>query len=239
MFDELNEATEQTQNVEQPQQSQPNAEWQAAKEESLRVLRERADAAERKNRELEYMIQQNMSQQQKNKIELVEEDDFDMSDDTYVEGKHLKKYVKNLKQELRNTKKQFEEYNQQNAVTQAEMRLKSQFNDFDSIVSKENLEKLSIKKPELYRSIISNPDLYDKGHAAYEMIKNSGILSNHYEEVDRRVEENRAKPRSASNAAPQSGETPLTRVGDYDRRVLTDARRAEILRQSLEYSRNY
>ena len=32
-----------------------------------------------------------------------DDDDFDMGDDTYVEGKHLKKYVKNLKQEREKT----------------------------------------------------------------------------------------------------------------------------------------
>jgi hypothetical protein len=119
------------------------------------------------------------------------------------------------------------------------MRLKNQFNDFDSVVSRENLEKLSIKKPELYRSIISNPDLYDKGHAAYEMIKNSGILNNQYEDIDRRVEENKLKPRSASNAAPQSGDTPLARAGDYDRRILTEERKAFLRKQSEEAARNY
>jgi exonuclease VII large subunit len=244
MFDDLNNATEnlypseQEQVTEQPQQTEQDSDF-LSKQASIRVLRERADAAERRNRELESMIQQNMSQQKANKMQIDDSDDFDMSDDTYVEGKHLKKYVKTLKQELKNQRQQFEEFNQKNSVAQAEMRLKSQFNDFDSIVSRENLEKLSMKKPELYRSIISNPDLYDKGHAAYEMIKNSGILTNQYEDIDRRVEENKLKPRSASNAAPQSGDTPLSRAGDYDRRILTEERKAFLRKQSEEAARNY
>ncbi len=244
MFDDLNNATEnlypseQEQVTEQPQQTEQDADF-LSKQASIRVLRERADAAERRNRELESMIQQNMNQQKANKMQIDDSDDFDMSDDTYVEGKHLKKYVKTLKQELKNQRQQFEEFNQKNSVAQAEMRLKSQFNDFDSVVSRENLEKLSMKKPELYRSIISNPDLYDKGHAAYEMIKNSGILTNQYEDIDRRVEENKLKPRSASNAAPQSGDTPLSRAGDYDRRILTEERKAFLRKQSEEAARNY
>ncbi len=244
MFDDLNNATEnlypseQEQVTEQPQQTEQDADF-LSKQASIRVLRERADAAERRNLELESMIQQNMRQQKANKMQIDDSDDFDMSDDTYVEGKHLKKYVKTLKQELKNQRQQFEEFNQKNSVAQAEMRLKSQFNDFDSVVSRENLEKLSMKKPELYRSIISNPDLYDKGHAAYEMIKNSGILTNQYEDIDRRVEENKLKPRSASNAAPQSGDTPLSRAGDYDRRILTEERKAFLRKQSEEAARNY
>lgn len=243
MLDELNEATEhlypaeQEQVVQKPNESAPTQESQ--KETSMRILRERAEAAERRSQELERMIQMNMSQQQNNKIVVEnDDDDFGVSDDTYIEGKHLKKYVKNLKQELKNTQRQFEEYNQQNALTQAEMRLKNQFNDFDAVVNKENLEKLQQQKPALYRTILANADIYDKGYTAYELIKNSGIISDQYQELDRKVEENKSKPRSAANASPQSSDTPLTRVGDYDRRVLTEDRKDQLRRQVEEAKRN-
>jgi hypothetical protein len=246
MFDELDAAkehlfpAEQEHTVETAQPVQQNMAQDSQKEANMRILRERAESAERRMLELERMVQMNMSQnqQQPNKMQIVDEDDdFDLSDDTYIEGKHLKKYVKNLKQELRNTKKQFEEYNQQNAMTQAEIRLKSQFNDFESIVSKENLQKLEQKKPALYRTILANSDIYDRGFTAYELIKNSGILADQYQELDKRVEENRIKPRSAANAAPQSGETPLARVGDYDRRVLSEERKDQLRRQVEEAKR--
>jgi hypothetical protein len=241
MFDELNPAAEhlypaeQEQPVDKPQQTVAQ---DSQKEANMRILRERAEAAEQRSRELERMMQMNMSQQQTSKMQIEEDDDFDMSDDTYVEGKHLKKYVKNLRQELKNTKKQFEEYNQQSSLNNAEMRLKNQFGDFDVIVTKENLEKLSAQKPSLYRTILANPDVYDKGYAAYEFIKNSGISNGQYQELDRKVEENRTKPRSAANAAPQSGDTPLARVGDYDRRILTDERKDQLRRQVEEAKRN-
>lgn len=221
-----------------PVQEQPVQPQESQKETSMRILRERAEAAERRAQELERMVQMNMSQQQSHKMQLVDdEDDFDLSDDTYIEGKHLKKYVKGLKQELKNTRKQFEEYSQQSAVTQAEIRLKNQFNDFDSIVSRENLEKLQQQKPVLYRTILANNDIYDKGYAAYELIKSSGILTDQYQDLEKKVEENRAKPRSAANAAPQSGDTPLTRVGDYDRRILSEERKEQLRRQVEEAKR--
>jgi hypothetical protein len=246
MFNELDAAkehlypAEETQTTDNTQPIQQNTAQESQKEANMRILRERAESAERRSLELERMMQMNMSQQQQTtKMQIAdEEDDFDMSDDTYVEGKHLKKYVKSLKQELRNTKKQFEEYNQQNALTQAEMRLKNQFNDFDIIVTQENLKKLESQKPSLYRTILSNPDVYDKGYAAYELIKHSGILDNQYQELDKRVEENKSKPRSAANAAPQSGDTPLTRIGDYDRRVLSEDRKDQLRRQVAEAKRN-
>lgn len=243
MLDDLNGAAEHLYPVEQENSEstpQQDAAQESPKDTNMRILRERAESAERRSLELERMVQMNMSQQQSNKMQIAdnEDDDFDISDDTYIEGKHLKKYVKNIKQELKNTKKQFEEYNQQNALTQAEIRLKNQFSDFDTIVTKENLEKLSAQKPSLYRTIISNPDVYDKGYAAYEFIKSSGIVSDQYHELDKRVEDNRSKPRSAANASPQSGDTPLTRVGDYDRRVLSEDRKDQLRRQVEEAKRN-
>lgn len=244
MLDHLNEAAEhlypeQETVVEKQEVQQQNNVQESQKETNIRILRERAESAERRSQELERMVQMNMSQQQSTKMQLVEDEDeyFDMSDDTYVEGKHLKKYVKNLKQELKNTRKQFEDFNQQNALNQAEMRLRSNFNDFDTIVNHENLKKLQEQKPSLYRTILSNNDWYDKGYAAYEFIKSSGIITDNYHDLEKKVEENRSKPRSAANAAPQSGDTPLTRVGDYDRRILSEERKDQLRRQVEEAKR--
>ncbi len=234
MFDELNQAAEHTYPAAEPAQApqKTEAEKEAQKEASHRVLRDRAEAAERRALELERMIQQNMAQQQPNKIQLVDNDDgFDISDDTYVEGKHLKKYIKSLKQEVESTKKKFEDYNAQNSLTQAEMRLRAKYSDFDNVVTKENLDKLAAQKPALYKAIFASTDIYDRGDVGYEVLQASGILNNQYQDLDKRVEENKNKPRSAANASPQSGDTPLARVGDYDRRILSEERKDQLRRQ--------
>jgi len=236
MFEELDPAAEHTFPAAEakPVENNPQPSAQdSQKEANMRILRERAEQAERRAQELERMIQMNMNQQQTTKMQIAEpdEDDMDISDDTYVEGKHLKKYIKHLKNEVKNTKKQFEEYNQQNALAQADMRLKSQFPDFESVVSAENLEKLKQQKPALYRTIYANNDIYDRGYSAYEMIKGAGFAGEQYDAIDKKVEENRAKPRAAANASPQTGETPLARVGDYDRRILSEERMEQLRRQ--------
>ena len=243
MFDELNPAaehlfpTEPEQTADKPQQNAiPDQ-----KEVNMRILRERAESAERRSLELERMVQMNMSQQSQNnnKMQMVDsdDDDFDMGDDSYIEGKHLKKYVKSLKQDNKRTRQEFEEYKNLMALNNADIKLRYQFNDFDEVVNKENIAKLQQQKPVLYRTILANTDIYDKGYAAYELIKNSGILTDHYQQLDKKVEENRVKPRSAANAAPQSGDTPLARVGDYDRRVLTEERKDQLRRQVDEAKR--
>jgi hypothetical protein len=243
---EQSQQPQQEQQEQQPQeqpvvQEQPTVQQvrEASKAENIRIMRERAEQAEKRALELERIIQTNMSQnQQGQKLQVEDDDDFGISDDDYIEGKHLKKYVRSLKQEVKNTKKQLEEWQQQSSITQAEVRLKSQFSDFDSVVSKENIEKLAEEKPVLYRTMLANKDIYDRGYTAYELIKNSGILAQDYSREDKRIEDNKIKPRSAANISPQSGETPLTRVGDYDRRILTEERKSQLRKQVEEARRN-
>lgn len=242
MFDELNPETHQYEQVEAPKQEKAQeAPQESQKEKSHRILRERMEAAERRNAELERMVQMNMSQnQQSTKMQVVEDEDDDLgiNDDAYVEARQFKKALSKQKKELKETKKQIEEYRAVNAAAQAEIRLKSQFTDFDSIVSKENLDKLASQKPVLYRSIMASQDIYDRGYTAYEMIKAAGIIDDTYADTDRKIEENKMRPRSAANASPQAGETPLARVGDYDRRTLTEARKEELRRQVYEAKKN-
>ena len=207
------------------------------KEANMRALRERAEheryLREQTERRL-YYLEQRMQQPAQ---PVVQEEDIGVDDDSYVEGKHVKKMrrqIQETKAQLLETRKQLEQQAQQAQSSVAEIRLRSQFTDFDNVVSTHNIKRLAELKPSLYRSVMANPDLYDKGVTAYEMIKNSGIISETYAQ-DRRLEENRSKPRAMANAAPQSAETPLTRVGDYDRRILTEERKKQLLRDVARY----
>jgi hypothetical protein len=193
------------------------------KEYNFRVMRERAERAEQRAIELE------RSQQRPAVPEKTEDDDISIDDDALIEGKHLKKYIKSLKNDLQQTRQQIESYNS----SSVEMRLKSKYSDFESVVSTDNINKLKDTKPALYRSLVANPDLYEKGEAAYEIIK-SILEPGKYKQQDEKLEENRSKPRSAANAAPQSSETPLARFGEYDRRVLSEERKDQLRRQVEE-----
>ncbi len=203
---------------------------ESSKEQNHRILRERAEAAERRLRELEQQLQ---SQQPKKaqRYEIEEDDDFDVADDEYVEGKKVKKILKKMDQRLKQTAQQFEEMNRAAAVKYAEANLKSQFADFDSIVTEENLRKLQEKKAPLFRSIMANNDLYDRGYSAYEAIKAAGIAVDEYEDIDRKLDQNRKVPRSAGSAPSQTSDSPMTKIGDYDRRILTDERKEQLRKQ--------
>lgn len=239
MSDELEQVQEvQGQEVEKPiEEKKPEVQQETQKEQNLRILRERAENAERRAAEMEQYLRSSQQPQQQ-QVPEEDNDELDIKDDDFIEGKHLKKYVKSLKKELKEAKKQFVDYNQQTALATAEVRLKSQFNDFDNVVTKDNLEKLAATKPALYRTIMANQDIYDRGYVAYEMIKSANIGAEDYSKQEKRIEENRNKPRSASTAAPQTSDNPLTRVGDYDRRVLTEERKEQLRRQVEEAKRN-
>jgi len=242
MFEEL-EVVEQQNTAPEQTVAQSDEQVQASRRDAnTKALRDKAEYAEQRVRELEYQLQQNQLHQKGNKMQLVDEDDdeddFHIDNDKYVEGKDLnqfKKYVNKIKQENKKIKQQFSEYAQKNEQDQAELRLRSRFNDFESIVNNDNINKLKAQKPELF-NIIKNAGsgTYDKGAAAYEMIKNSGILNNDYEDVDRRIEQNKQKPRSASTVSPKHSETPLSNVSNFGRRIYSDAQKDEILRLSNE-----
>jgi hypothetical protein len=200
---------------------------------NLRIMRERMESIEKENQEYKRILQQ-----QQQPVE--EDEDLNIDDDSFIEAKQYKKHIKNIQKDLKETKKLLEENSKKNAMANAQVLLKSQFNDFDTVVSEENLKKLSDTQPVLYRTLLASSDIYDRGYSAYAMIKNSNILKSNsqYSDQDKRLEENKAKPRAIGNASPQSGDTPLSKVGDYDRRILTEERKDQLRKQVEEAKRN-
>jgi hypothetical protein len=112
----------------------------------------------------------------------------------------------------------------------AEDQLKYQFKDFNSVLSEENVKRFAAERPMEFKAITSHPDHYGRGLGAYNAIKNSGMLNNMPSEPSR-IQQNMSKPKAASTVSPSSGETPLTRVGDYDRRYLTEERKQQLFEE--------
>ena len=185
---------------------------------NFRQLRERAEQAERRNEEYERMMSA--------KKEKPEQEYPELEDDGLVEGKHLKRYnnnVRSLKEDLEKTKKELANFH----ATSAELQLRAKFNDFDRVVTNENVERLKREKPALYRAILANPDLKDKGEIAYESIVQY-LQPKKFAKQDQRIAENKTKPRSSATITPQASDSPLSKAGDYDRRELSESRKAEL-----------
>jgi hypothetical protein len=205
-------------------------------EQNFRVMRERAEIAERRAQEMEQYIR--AQQQPKEQAPQEEYDDFDIKDEDFVEGKHVKKPIRKLQKELKQQKQELDEYKKQISAESARLRLRSEMPDFEKVVNQTTLDKLSKTKPALYRTLMATQDLYDCGYSAYEMIKNNKLDINEYEDQDNRLDTNKAKPRSSSAASPHAQEAPLSRAQDYDRRILTEERKEQLRRQVEDAKRN-
>ncbi len=212
------------------EEKKEEAQKESPKEYNMRQMRERLEASERRAKDLEEQMKQRSAIPQQ-QTQSQESDDIQIGDEDLIEGKHLKKYVSSTIQKY---ERKLEEMERRSAEVAAENRLKAQYQDFDSVMNEENFKNLATLYPEDYRSVVSNPDIYSKGKTAYNMIKRYGIVENAYEDVDRRLSENKNKPRAAASISPQSSDTPLARVGDYDRRTLTEERKEQLRQQVAE-----
>lgn len=186
----------QQEEVAQPQQEQPSEasspdtqqevsqkEDEKSKEYNFRQMREALAQRDEELRKLREQQKLSASQEE----ELGEED--------LVEGKHLKKGLSEIKNFIR-----------QKELETVPDKLRGKFDDFDQVVTKENLEKLEQTEPELFSSIrvqsvqgLDANELFNKGVAAYKTLKSLGYCPNseEYMKQKQQVHSNHKKPMSA------------------------------------------
>lgn len=151
-----------------------------SKEFNFRKLREEKERLEAEVREF------------RAKQEALNQED-ELGEEDLVEGRHFKKGLNEIKEMIR-----------QKELEVVPDKLRGKFEDFDQVVTKENLEKLKETEPELFLSIQSGDGqsangLYSKGVAAYKMLKSSGYTpegQNLMKQKDH-VQSNHKKPLSA------------------------------------------
>lgn len=156
-----------------------------SKDYNFRQLRETNKQLESRLRKSEEMLE-SMSRSKLASDE--NEEDLNIGEEDLVEGKHLKKVIARLEQKLQATEQ-----------AQIPDRLRGKYADFDQVVTRENLEKLQQAEPELYNTIRSGTDLFQKGVAAYKTLKSLGIIDEQesYMKNKETVQNNHKKPLSA------------------------------------------
>lgn len=213
--------------VEQPVQQQQKDD----EERNFRALREAKVKAERERDDAIAYINQMKSQQQPQQPE--DDEDIVLGADELAEGKHLTKVQKKIKK-LEN---QLKEYQQQSSVVTVETRLRSQYPDFDSVVSSTNIQSLAQQYPEIAATIDSSSDLYSKAVSAYTMIKKLGIIPDtSYDEDKIKAKVNAAKPRPLTSVSPQQGDSPLSHANAFANGLTPELQKQ--LRKEMEDSRN-
>lgn len=105
-------------------------------------------------------------------------------------------------------------------------RLKARFNDFDDVVSPENIEYLKENDPELAISLQAlKDDPYQQGLAAYKMLKKTDYyLNRDAMKEKKRIEQNLNKPVS-SNAVRKPNNGPLGEANRFDRGLTPELRK--------------
>lgn len=226
MLEELNKQEQQVSpNTPQEAPVQSQTTQLDKKEANWRALEERALRAEREREEL---ARQLAAQQQKPSYS-DSEDELHGADDDLIERRHLKKYVRKQQEEITKTKEELQAKMAQIEQQNIERRLRERYPNIDQVLTDQNIEKLRQSKPAVYRSIMANPNLEDRGELALEAIQ-TWIETPQQKSTSDRIDNNRNKPRTASSG--QIAENPLASIDNYDRRTLSESDR-ERLRQQV------
>ena len=222
--------------VVEPEELEPVQEvpQETAQAKNFRAIKEKAERAERERDEYFRRVKE-LELQAKPVVEAPDEEDkIDIGDDDLVEGKHLRKYakeIKQLKKELESTRKQTQE-------SVVEARIKMKYPDFDSVVTQENLQILSTAYPELAETLrLSQNNPEAQASSAYTMIKKFvAPPDNAYKADVERAKRNAAKPRPLASVSPQQGESPLSKANAFAN-GLTDELKAQLYREMLDARR--
>lgn len=148
-------------------------------------------------------------------------EDDDLDSDEIMDKKEFKKYYKKINEKNESQAKETERLRQelqyyQNIAT--EEILKNKFKGFATIVNEKNLARLKDEDPVLFKSIMANETLIDRGEAAYKILKNHLNETKNYEEQNARLEENKLKPKSAATiSGRETTANPLATYQDRKR----------------------
>lgn len=193
--------------------------------ESFKAVREKAERLERERNEYMRMLEEERQRK-------AEASDIELADDDLVEAKHFKKYQR----ELQAIKKQTEQARQEAALAATELKLKSQFPDFEKVVCESTISALNDAYPELAKSLSTNNDVYSKAVSAYTMIKNLGIYKENTHMAEKTIaQKNAAKPKPLVSIAPQKGDSPLSKANVFAEGLSPEL--AKQLRAEMEAAR--
>jgi hypothetical protein len=207
------------------QQSKPVKKTPA---DSFRELAQRTEKAERERDELlrklyEREASNDVARSKQQRIDQPQPDEdfnIDAADDDLAEIKHVKslaEQVKILKRQAAEERVRREEEQEKSRLITIENKIKSQYPDFDKVVSGDNIELLKYRDPEFTSGLDFKKNPYATAISTYLAIKESGIYQgNDYAAEKKRVQENISKPRlSPAVSSTQSGDSPLSKANAF------------------------
>lgn len=195
-------------------------------QESFQEIRAKADKFQKERDEALMTLQrieQYALQQQQQAKQPEQEPVPEYDDDDYIEGKQFKSEINYLKRELN-------QFKQQAQSTSIEQQLRNKYNDFDKVMTYDNIAKLRELRPEIASSLHQSSDLYNKAAATYTILKELGIhQENTYEPERERAVNNTNKPQTASSL--KKTESALSHASEFSGSRLDESRKKEIWQQ--------
>lgn len=203
---------------------------------NFRELKEKAFAVQRERDELSRRLQEMEAKNKPQPLPEPIDDDIVIGPDELAEGKHLNKMNKKMKQ----LEDQLKAYQQQSSLSNAETRLRSEFQDFDKVFTRENIETLAMLEPDIAHTLDQSTDSYRKAKSAYLFIKKMGIApEDNYKEEKELIQRNAAKPKTLASIAPQQGsEGALSRANAFAN-GLTDELKQQLYKEMMEARKGY
>jgi hypothetical protein len=232
MFDDTNEIVEQEVQNEQPEEVVEQVEEQKPAKptpsESFKQLREQREKAERERDEALRLLQQ--YQQPKQVEQQPEDDDLNIGESDLAEGRHITKVGRKIKK----LEDQVKRYQEEASLSALQLRIQSQFPDFESVVNNETVNALKEQHPEVALAIQSTPDMYNKAASAYKLIKKLGIVQDEsFNQEKQIIRQNAAKPRPAASLNTQHGNSPLSQANAFAN-GLTDDLKAKLHKEMID-----
>ena len=227
----------------QPEQPKPAVETEAEKEQ-VRNFKAMKEVSERNRKQLEGALQriQELESKGLNSAQPSEEpeEEFVIPDnDDIPDNRTLAKMAKVYKKEIKKLKDQQSAILKQTSTSTAESRFKSEYPDWNKVMSLDNIQAFSNAYPELAKSINSSSDVYDKAVSAYTLIKRFGIYEDNPTDSDKqRAVANVNKPRPLTSVSPQQGDSPLSRANAFAN-GLTDELKAQLRKEMEDARRGY
>ena len=208
-MDSQNEEVVQPQNDEHSSEVIQEVQKDDSQERNFKELRHSRDELRNRLEELESRYQDETSNLGSKKSQEPPEEDLNLADDDLVEGRHVKKMLERLENKMNS-------YQQQSSTVWAQNRLKGEFQDFDSVVTRENIKLLEQTEPELASTLVATQDPYAAGKSAYKLLKSMGIYKEDaYVGEKKRAEDNSSKPRPTQSISPQQGNSPLSHANAF------------------------
>jgi len=224
--------------VEEIEQEEVQAPSPKIEDGNWKYMREARDKAERERDELLKLLMGQQQKQQPVQKEPEYEDDLDIEPDALVEGKNLKKLTQRMRemdQKLRDYEKKSHEQMKRSTESLAETRVKTQYPDFEKVVTDENLRMLKDMHPEIARSIGDTTDLYSQYASAYKFIKTFGIGKDEGMERDyMKAIKNINKPKPLASVNPQQGDSPLSKANAFANGEFTNDMKEKLRKEMFE-----